>query len=425
MNTHSIEEVNSTRRKFKITIGKPAIADAFKKALSEIQTGAEIRGFRKGKAPEALIKKFYAGEVAKKAYERVVEASYQETIKDVDFQIVSYPMIEPNGQFQEGDEFTFSATVDINPKVEIVGYKELALTQTEPDPDVDEQVSKTLAQLARDNGTYEKEATGRAAQKDDYVSFDYSMTLDGKELESRSRKDARIQLDGTNIADIESNLTGLAPGATKTFSVTFPADYREEELKGKTVEFTATLKSVDILNAPVLDDEFAKRFGAQTVDDFKRNIRNSLAGMLERNKIAQFRDQIIDQILSKNAFEVPESLVEGTIDRAVAEANGRVEKKAQQDPNNEEVRNQYREWALKEVRGVLALGHIARAEGLTVDDKEVSSEMATFAAQTGARVQDLIRQYGAPIIEEFRGKVLIDKVLKHLIGLNKVEVAKS
>ena len=76
-------------------------------------------------------------------------------------------------------------------------------------------------------------------------------------------------------------------------------------------------------------------------------------------------------------------------------------------------------------RVVVALGHIARAESLTVDDKEVSAEMATFAAQTGARVQDLIRQYGAPIFEEFRGKVLIDKVLKHLIGLNKVEIANS
>ena len=425
MNKHSIEEVNSTRRKFKITIGKPAIADAFKKALSEIQTGAEIRGFRKGKVPEALIKKFYAGEVARKAYERVVEATYQDTIKEVDFQIVSYPMIEPEGQFQENDEFSFSATVDINPKVEITGYKELALKQTEPDADIDEQVAKTLAQLSRDNGSYDKETTGRAAQKDDFVSFDYSMKLDGKELESRARTNARIQLDGTNISDIESNLTGLVPGQSKTFSVTFSADYRDEELQGKTVEFAATLKSVDLLNAPEIDDAFAKRFGAETVDEFKRNIRNSLANMLERNKIAQFRDQIIDQVLSKNAFEVPESLVEGTIDRAVAEANGRVEKKAQQDSNDEQVRNQYREWALKEVRVVLALGHIARAESLTVDDKEVSAEMATFAAQTGARVQDLIRQYGAPIFEEFRGKVLIDKVLKHLIGLNKVEIANS
>jgi|GEM_PF-621881 len=422
MYTHSVEEVNSTRRKFLITIEKNAVVGAFKKALGEIQKGAEVRGFRKGKAPEALIRKFYASEVAKRAYEQVVEASYQESIKAVDFQIVSYPMIEPDGQFQESGAFKYSATVDINPKVEVAGYKELKLTQTEADPDIDEQVAKTLSQLARDNGSFHKEDTGRAVAKDDFVVFDYTISVDGKELTDRARKDARVQLDGTNIADLEKNLAGLKPGESKTFDVTFPADYRDEELKGKTAQFAATIKHIDLLDAPEINEDFAKKFGSENMEDFKRSVRNSLSSIAERNKVAQFREQIIDQLLAKNEFEVPESLVEGTIDRAIAEANGRLDKKAQQNAESEEVRAKYKDWALKEVRGVLALGHIARAEGLTVEDKEVSAEMAQFAQQTGTRMQDIIQQYGAPIIEEFRGKVLIDKVLRHLIGLNKVEL---
>lgn len=423
MYNHSVEEVNSTRRKFHISIEKNAVATAFRKAVGDIQASAEIRGFRRGKAPEALIKKFYASEVAKRAYEQVVETSYQESIKSVDFQIVSYPMIEPEGQFTEGTEFKYTATVDINPTVEITGYKELTLKQNEADPSIDEQVEKALSQLARDNGTFEKDSTGRAIAKEDFVTFDYTISENGAELAGRSRKEARIQLDGTNIADLEAGLTGMKAGESKTFDVGFPEDSRDEELKGKTVQFTVTVKSLDLLKAPALDDGFSKTFGAESLEDLRRNVRNSLANIAEKNKVAQFREQIIDQILAKNEFEVPESLVEGTIDRAISEANSRLDKKAQQDPNDESVRATYKAWAHKEVRGVLALGHIARAERLTVDDKEVSAEMAAFATQTGARMQDLIRRYGAPIIEEFRGKVLIDKVLKHLIGLNKVEAA--
>ena len=119
---------------------------------------------------------------------------------------------------------------------------------------------------------------------------------------------------------------------------------------------------------------------------------------------------------------MPESLVEGTIDRAVADANSRREKGNQLDSNDQKVREEYRDWALREVKGVLALGHIARQEGLTVDDKEVGQEITNFAMQTGMRPQDILRDYGQQVIEEFSGKVLVDKVLKHLVGLAKIEV---
>jgi trigger factor len=425
MYNHSVEEVNSTRRKFRISIEKKAIATAFQKALGQVQASAEIRGFRKGKAPEALIKKFYANEVVKKAYEQVVEDSYQQSIKAVDFQIVSYPMIEPEGQFTESSEFNYTATVDINPKVEITGYKELSLKQVGPDGDIEAQTEQALKQLTRDNSTFTADGTGRAAAKDDFLTFDCTLKLDGKVLESQSRTGTRIQLDGTNFADLEAGLLGMKAGETKTFTVNFPATYRDEEVAGKSVEFTATLKTIDNLNAPALDDEFAKKFGVENVEELRRNVRNSLANLNEKNRINQFRDQIISQILEKNSFEVPESLVEGTVDRAISEANSQLDKKSQLDGTKEDVRAGYREWALKEVRGVLALGHIARTEGLTVDDKEVSAEMAVFALQTGTRVQDIFRQYGSPIIEEFRGKVLIDKVLKHLIGLNNIEISQA
>lgn len=424
--THSstIEEINSTRRRIRISVPSNLVKEAFSAAINEVQQSAEVRGFRKGKVPTNLVRKFFDGDVRKKAYEKVVENSYQGAIKDAEFQIVSFPHIEPEGQFSETGEFVFTATVDINPKVEISGYKDLVLKSTEKDTlDIEEQVARTVAQLSKENGTFTKETAVRPVAKGDFANIDYTLSLAGKELSGRARKGARIELDGTNIADLEAGLVGITAGETKTFPVKFPTDYRDTELAGQTVEFKATLNTIEILHAPEINDEFAKRFGAESLEAFRRSVRESLANIAEKNKVAMFRDQIIKQVLEKNQFEVPESLIEGTVDRAVAEANGRLDKKAQLDPNNEEVRNKYRDWALTEVRGVLALGHIARSEALTVDDKEVSSEMASFAMQTGTNIQSLIKQHGSQIIEEFRGKVLIDKVIKHIIGLSKIEPA--
>lgn len=422
MTTPQIEEVNSTRRKFRIEVPLSSVKSAFEIAVSEIQRSAEIKGFRKGKVPGPLVRKFFAQDVAKKAYEKAVNDSYGEAIKTVDFQIVSFPMIDVEGQFEDGQGFTFTATVDINPKVDMQGYKELTLTTSEKELALDDQLLRTMRQLASDAGQLADETSGRAAAKNDAVKVDYTLALDGKELTGRAAKGVVFHLDGSLMEDLEKGILGMKVGDQKKIQVNYPTTVRDEELQGKTVEFSVLLNSIHVFDLTKLDDEFAKRFGAENLDSLRSTMRKQLEAMNDRNKIAKFKDDVIKQILEKNSFEVPESLIEGTIDRAIADANSRREKNNQLDSSNESVRKEYRDWALGEVKGVLALGHIARQEGLTVDDQEVGQEMTQFAMQNGMRPQDLLRNYGQQIIEEFRGKVLVDKVLKHLIDGAKIQV---
>jgi trigger factor len=422
MTTPQIEEVNSTRRKFRIEVPSSSVKSAFDGAVSEIQQSAEIKGFRKGKVPPALVRKFFAQDVAKKAYEKAVNESYSEAVKTVDFQIVSFPMIDVEGQFEEGKQFIYTATVDINPKVEIQGYKELTLKTKEKEPEIDEQVSRTIRQLAADADQLVAETSGRAAAKQDAVKVDYKISVEGKELTERASNGVTLHLDGSTLPELESGIIGMKTGESKSIKVVYPETVGDENLKGKTAEFNLTLNSIHVFDLTKLNDEFAKRFGAENLDALRSTMRNQIQSMNDRNKVAQFKDAIIKQILDKNTFDVPESLIEGTIDRAIADANSRRDKGSQLDSNNETVRNEYRDWAVSEVKGVLALGHIARQEGLTVDDREVGQELTNFAMQAGVRPQDLLKNYGQQVIEEFRGKVLVDKVLKHLVGLAKVEV---
>jgi trigger factor len=422
MTTPQIEEVNSTRRKFRIEVPSDSVKSAFAGAVKEIQQSAEIKGFRKGKVPDALVRKFFAQDVAKKAYEKAVNESYGAAIKDIDFQIVSYPMIDVEGQFEEGKQLTYTATVDINPKVDIQGYKELKLKTSEKEPDIDEQLNRTLRQLASDAGQLSVETSGRAAVKEDAVKVAYTIAVDGEELSERSAKDVTLHLDGSTLKELEAGIIGMKTGESKKIRVTYPETVGDSKLKGKTADFHLTLNEIHVFDLTKLNDDFAKNFGAENLDALRSTMRKQIEGMNDRNKVAKFKDTIIQQILEKNTFEVPESLVEGTIDRAIADANSRREKASQLDSNSESVRAEYRSWALGEVKGVLALGHIARQEGLTVEDREVGQELANFAVQAGMKPQDLIRNYGQQVVEEFRGKVLVDKVLKHLVSLSKIEL---
>jgi FKBP-type peptidyl-prolyl cis-trans isomerase (trigger factor) len=124
--------------------------------------------------------------------------------------------------------------------------------------------------------------------------------------------------------------------------------------------------------------------------------------------------------LAQNPIEVPGSLLEDTVDRLIQDTNTRAPKTAQLDPKNAETRNRFKEQALEQVRGVLILGHIARQEELTVTDAEVSQEVIQFARQNNIAPQEIINRFGRQVIEEFRGKVLIDKAMERVVELAKI-----
>jgi trigger factor len=215
---------------------------------------------------------------------------------------------------------------------------------------------------------------------------------------------------------------GVKKGETKTFTITYPADYPEARLAGKTAELNAEVTSVESMTPPTFDNAFAKRFGSDSIENLRRSLLESLTRTEETRKLEAFGEQIVDQLLTKNPFEVPESLVESTVDRQIAEANMRLEKKNHMDPKSAEVRNQFRETAVQNVKAILALGNVARIEKIEVKEDEIGPELFALAQSMGTGVKELVQQGGRMVIDEARGRVLINKTIKHLVGLNKIEL---
>ncbi len=418
----TIEEVNSTRRKFKISVPAASIKVAFTEVASEIQKTAEVRGFRKGKAPQSLIRKFYLGDIVKKAADKVINSAYSDAAKTVDFQIVSYPHIEPENQFDENKDFEFSATVDINPKIEMKDYQDISIKMSENlNIDVDTELEKLLSSYARVLGKTQKDVSGKAIVKGDVANVNYTVFHEGKELKEKEAKGQLIELNGSNIPAIEEAIIGLNVNDSKIFTVTYPENYQEAELKGKTVEFNLVLNAVESIVPAVLDDEFAKRLGHQTMEEAIRNIKETIKKSNEDARSNVAFEQVVNQVLAKNEFDVAESLIESTIDKAIADANANSPKESQVKSDDESIRAKYREWANKQVRGILALGHIARQEGISVSDEEMLRDIASYAMANRMDPRELVKRAGAQVYDEFRGQVMIRKVIAKILETAKVE----
>lgn len=422
--TSSIEEVNSTRRKFKINVDKSVVSQSIGKAVDDIQKTAEIKGFRKGKVPVNLVKKFFINDVRKKALESLVQETYQKAAAESKLQIVSYPSIEPVGSFDDGLDFSFEATVDVNPEVEIKGYKGLEL-QIEKSKlvDVEQQIQQTRKNFLRNAATLQGVTDRTEVAKEDLLTVDYRLLQSGVLIPGQERLGARLALDGSNFPEVEAGLLGARVGETKTFQVTFPETHAEADLKGKTVDFEATVQKIETLQLPELNEEFLAQFGFKTVEDFEKSLRETVEEQAKKTRMAVLKDALVEKILEQNPFEVPESLVDSTIDRAIMEINSRRPKDKQLSSEDEALRTQHRDWALKEVRGVLALGHIARIEEIKVDDAAVAGEISAFAVANGMAPQDVFKKFGSQVIEEFRGKVLIDTLVEHIAGLSVIKEA--
>lgn len=416
-----IEEVSTTRRKFTITVPRNAVSEAFTATIDELRATADVRGFRKGKVPANVIRKFFKSDIFNRTAEKIINQSYFEVIKGSDAQIVSQPEIEAKEELQEDKDFTYVATVDVSPPIDIQGYKELTLKGIDTRIG-DEDADKAIANMARSIAKTLPVAEERAIVEGDLVTVNLSVETDGQVNPDVSRDGLRFALGyDPLLPEYRDNLLGAKVGDVRDFTVKYPDDYAVASLAGKEAKVTATVTKLEALDMPELDDAFAKRIGAPSMEALRKSVRDSLIRTEESKKVDEFGRQIVEQLLEKNKFEVPESLVDSTIDRLIEEANQRVGKDARVDPRNESARTHFRETARSEVQSVLAIGNVARMEGLKVEDAEAAEELMELARSFGTSPQNLIKQGGRMVLQEAQGRALIKKTIKHLVGINKVE----
>ncbi|HET7141501.1 MAG TPA: trigger factor [Candidatus Limnocylindria bacterium] len=409
----------------------PADVDRhFATAYRHVAERTKVPGFRPGKAPRTVIDRFVGrGTVIAEAIDHLVSDAYDAALDQTTIIPIDQPEvdIDPAG-VAEGQSVRFTATVAVRPEVELGAYTDYPFTLETPDT-TDEQVDGVITELREEQATL-RPIDDRQAQKGDVAAVKFTGTIGGEPFEGGSADRLPLVIgEDRMIPGWEDQLVGMAIDETKGFDITFPDDYRVEELQGKAAHFEVTLLDVRERILPELDDEFAKSVGeVQTVAELRDEIRDALTKRAADEARHAYADRIIDFAASNATVEVPEVMIANEIDIMRDELSNRLAQQrigldqylalAKQTP--EELTAELREPASRRVKVLLVLSAIAEKEGIDAMPEEVQAEIDEQLARYGndpKLAESLSSRRGRSYLRmTIRNRKLVDTLMDRALG---------
>lgn len=372
----TIHTTQGLERRIEVEVPHARVAGEVERRLRELSRTANIRGFRKGKVPLAVIKKQFGGQVHGDAVSELIRQSYSDAVNKEKLRPAGGPRIEPI-QVQPGDDLKFAAVIEVMPEVVVGPVDQLAIER--PKYEITEaDVDAMLESMRRQRATYA--AVDRPAQKGDQVRVDFAGRVDGKAFEGGSGEGMQLVIGaGRAIADFENALIGMSKDEKKTAPVKFPDDYSAKDLAGKQAEFDLTVKSVEEQVLPAVDEEFARAFGIGdgTVDGLRSEVRSSMereAGEAVRNRL---RTQVFEALQQANQVELPRALVDQQIEQMQLDLMQRM---GQQDASQVPPRDPFVKPAERRVKLGLLVGELIRREKIQVDRGRVLARLEEMAS---------------------------------------------
>jgi trigger factor len=402
----------------------------FATAYRHVAERTKVPGFRPGKAPRQVIDRFVGrGSVVAEALDHLVSDAYEAALRQTDVWPIDQPDvdIDPAG-LAEGQAITFTATVPVRPDVELGAYADYPFGLEVPDV-TDEQVSGVIEELRGQQATL-RPIDGRPAATGDIASVKFAGTIDGEPFEGGSADRLPLVIgEDRMIPGWEEQLVGMAIGAEKGFDVTFPDDYRVEDLRGKEAHFEVELIDLRERLLPEVDDDFAKSVSeVETVDALRGEIRDAMEQRASAEARHQFGDRIIDFATSNANVELPEVMITNEIEIMQDELRTRLAQQqigmeqylalSQQTP--EELSSELRDPATRRVKTLLVLSAIAEKEGVDATDEQIDAEIADQLARFGAdqRLREYLdtRRGRSYLRMTIRNRTLVETLIGRALG---------
>ncbi|MFW2488178.1 trigger factor [Clostridium chromiireducens] len=405
-----VEKIETNVIKLEIRVEAEKFDAALTKAYNKNKSKYNIPGFRKGKVPMAMVKKFYGVEVFyDDAVNFAIEESYSAALNDENIRPVDYPQIDVV-ELGEGKELVYTATVSTYPEVELGEYKGLDIKKPKYEVE-DSEIDKQIKEMQEKNARVEVKKEGNV-EKGDIAVIDFKGYIDGVAFEGGEGTDYSLEIgSGTFIDNFEEQLIGLAIGDKKEVNVAFPESYGKEELNGKPAMFEVEIKSIKVKELPELDDEFAKDVAAvDTFAELKENLKNTLEKNNDEKAEREFEEAVITSVIETSKMDIPEVMVDKEIDSMMQDLEQRLKYQGLSldqymeftGNTTEKMREFMKENAERKVKADLVLEAIAKAEDVKATEEELN-----------ARALELGKIYG-PKDPEKMAKILV-KSQKNMI----------
>ena len=420
----TVENLAPCKKLVRVELDATAVDAALDAITKDIQKQASLPGFRPGKAPRDMVVKKYSAEIKDETKRKLIGDNYRAAIAEQKLNVVGYPDIEEI-QFEKGQSLIFAATVETAPEFELPEYKGLP-AKLEAKTVTDADVDKALGMLADQHAKFDTVA--RPLATGDIAVVNYTGTCDGKPITelAPTAKGLTEQnnfwvetTSGKFIPGFAEQLLGAKAGDKRTVNVDFPADFVTTQLQGKKGVYEVELVEVKEKQLPAIDDELAKKFGAENLEKLKAGVRTDLENELKYSKAKSVRQQVVQQLLEKLNFELPESAVANETRNVVYDL---VRQNTQRGVARELIEQQKDEIyaaaagsAKERVRLAFIVGRIAELEKIQVSQEDVlrRAQQLAMMYQTPLEtfIKDLQKRDG---VGELYQQVMHEKVLELL-----------
>ena len=372
----SIETLEGLQRRVTITVPADKIEAAYKEQLKGYAKNARVDGFRKGKVPHSIIEQRFGLAARQDVLSDEMQRAFFEGVMAEKIALAGRPTFIPNN-YQPGQDFSFSATFEVFPEVELKGLENIEVEK--PVVEITEaDLDKMVDVLRKQQATWAE--SQEAAKAEDRVVIDFVGSVDGEEFEGGKATDFALAMgQGRMIPGFEEGIVGHKAGEQFDIDVTFPADYHSENLKGKAAKFAIILKKVENIVLPELTEEFVKKFGnAKSVEDLRAEIKKNMQRELKNAVTARVKNQVINGLIAQNDIEVPAAAIAEEVDvlrqQAVQRFGGKPEMAAQLPAELFEAD------AKRRVQVGLLLSNVISQNELKVDEARVEAMIADIAS---------------------------------------------
>ncbi len=413
------------KRGYTITVTAAELEAEVQKKLLEAQPEIEIKGFRKGKVPLAILKKQFGQRLLGDAMQDAIDGAMKNHFEASGDRPALQPEVKMAGgeEWKEGQDVVVEMTYEALPEIPEFDAGKLALEKLVVKAE-DAAVTEALENLAKNAQSFDDRRKGSKAKDGDQVTIDFKGSVDGELFEGGSAEDYPLVLgSGSFIPGFEEQLVGAKVGDEVEVKVTFPAEYGAKHLAGKEAVFACTIKAVKEPKAAEIDDELAKKFGAEDLEKLKAQVAERLEAEYTGAARAVLKRGLLDQLDDMVKFELPSKLVEAEAAQ-IAHQLWHEEHPEEHGHNhgNVEPTDEHKKLAERRVRLGLLLAEVGRKAEVTVSDAEMTQAVISAARQYPGQERAYFEfvQKNPQMQQQLRAPIFEDKVVDHIVGMASV-----